>query len=300
MTERWQFRSRSPQPHGVTICYGTGPIRRRDHPDDATRLDHAIRVGALSRVLPGVYLPSELAGDLGHRLRAAMAWAPDAVVTGRTAAAQQFWPELAHDVIDLAVPRQRRARPDGFRLSQRTIPEHLVWRRDHVRYTSPALTAVDLCPVLGPEVIDRALFSRRVTPERLRSALRGCPDRDGNNARRAHILDARGNPWSVAERRTHRILDDADITGWAGNPRLRLGEAGDCYYPDILFGRQKLVIEVDGWTYHHDREAFESDHARYRAFALAGFTILPYTVRDLDRPAALVREVRAMLRRLAV
>jgi len=38
---------------------------------------------------------------------------------------------------------------------------------------------------------------------------------------------------------------------------------------------------------------------RCRAFALAGYTILPYTVRDLDRPATLVREVRAILQRLS-
>lgn len=283
----------------MTISYGSGPTRRRDHPDDTAALDHAIRTGRLRRVLPGVYLPTDLAADRDQLLRAAMLWAPDAVVTGAAAAAKQFWPELSHDDIDLAVPRQRRARPAGFRISHRKVPRHLVWRRDGVRYTSPALTALDLCPQLGPEVIDRALFSRRVTPERLRAALQSCPNRDGNNTRRSHILDARGNPWSVAERRTHRILDEAGITGWVGNPRLRLGEDGDCYHPDILFRRQRLVIEVDGWAYHRDREAFESDRARSRAFALAGYTILPYTVRDLDRPATLVREVRAMLRRLS-
>lgn len=123
--------------------------------------------------------------------------------------------------------------------------------------------------------------------------------RDGNGARRTHLLDARGNPWSAAERQTHGILRDADIDGWVGNPLLRLGELAECYYPDILFRRQKLVLEIDGWAYHHDRESFEADRARFRAFALAGYTILPYTVRDLDRPVLLVREVRAMLARLS-
>lgn len=152
---------------------------------------------------------------------------------------------------------------------------------------------MDLCLELSSEVIDRALRSRRVTPEQLHRALEACAHRLGNRARRAELLDARGRPWSYAERLAHRGLFDAGITDWQGNPRLEL--RGGTYYPDIWFPRIRLAIEIDGLHHTRDDEVFQSDLWRMNAFVLDGATMLRYTLADVrHRTARFVEEVAEM------
>lgn len=232
------------------------------------------------------------------RLRAAMVWDPDAVVVGRTAAAAQFWPGLPTLATDLAVTGHhwQRSAP-GFRLTKRRIPPDWV-SHGPVRYTAPALTAVDLCLELGDEVIERALRSRRATPALLRDALQAAPYRAGNRLRRQAILDSAGNPWSYAERLGQRRLREAGIRGWRGNPKLLI--AGKVYYPDIAFDEARLVAEIDGYAYHGDPSAFQRDRTRHNEFVLAGWTVLQFTVDDVERTdgwfAAHIRRALRMLR----
>lgn len=274
-----------------------GPVRRRDHPGLTGTIDRALRNGTIAAVLPGIYVPAESRIDLDTMLSAAMSWEPAAVVTGRLAATRQFWPELAHDGIELAVPRTRIAGTAGFRFTRRRIPAAMVGRYQRIRFSRPALTAVDLCPELGPEVIDRALRSRKVTPSDLHRALLLCPQRDGNGFRRAQILDSRGNPWSYAERLTHRTLRDAGITGWRGNPKLWI--AGQVYYPDVLFDAIRLVIEIDGLHHALDAEVHQNDLWRMNDFTMAGYVMLRYTLADVERrPGMVIREIRAMVHSL--
>lgn len=246
-------------------------------------------------VLPGVYLAAHRQHDREFLRRAAMLWDPDAVVTGRSAAAEQLWPRLRHNVIELASPHHHRAVPGpGFRFTRRAIPPGFIVRRSGVRYTSIALTAVDLCLDLGGEVVDRALRTRKVTPDQLRAALTACPGRRGNGDRRRAILDATGNPWSYAERLAHRLLHRAGVHAWRGNPRLSL--FGSNYYPDVLFDDCRLVLEVDGHTYHSDPNAFQYDRERRNDFVLSGYTVLQFTMQDLETDASrFIRQVRAGL-----
>lgn len=249
-------------------------------------------------MLPGTYLPPEQVSDPDALVGAALAWEPDAVVTGRVAAARQFWPELDHDIIDLAMPRQRSVGSPHFRIIRRTIPPGLIGRYSGARLTRPALTALDLCPELGGEVIDRVLRSRKVTPEQLRRALELTPQRAGNRRRRAETLDAAGNPWSWAERLTHRTLRDAGITGWRGNPKLLV--RGQVYYPDILFPAVRLVVEVDGSQHWRDGEVYQNDLWRTNDFALERYPMLRYTCEDVERrPAMVVQEITEMVATLA-
>lgn len=274
-----------------------GPVRRQDHRGLAGTIDRALREGRITSVLPGVYLPVDRATDRDHLIAAAMAWSPGSVITGRTAAVRQFWPELAQDRVELAIPERRSGDHRGFRISHRPIPPVLVGRQHGIRFTRPALTALDLCPELGSEVIDRVLRSRHTTPEQLEQALQLCPQRDGNNARRTEILNARGRPWSYAERVAHRGLWDAGISDWQGNPRMLI--RGAVYYPDILFDRIKLVIEIDGLHHSRNDQTFQNDLWRMNAFLLDGYRMLRYTLADVERRRSMfVEEVAEMRGRM--
>ena len=259
---------------------GGGVIARRDHPRLAEALRHAVRRGHLVAVLPGVYAAASQANDFGIRLRAARLWDPNAVVFGRAAAKLTFWPSLPVSRVDLAVGT-RKGDHKSFRLVRRTIPLDLIVDVRGIRCTTPALTAVDLCTTLGGNAIDTVLRTRAAKLGQLHEALALTPARAGNLDRRALLLDSRDEPWSEAERETHRLLRAAGLPGWKANYPLEM--LSGVYWIDVAFPALKLAIEIDGREFHNTPEAFESDRWRQNDLVLAGWRVLRFTanmVRD--------------------
>jgi very-short-patch-repair endonuclease len=269
---------------------GGGIIARRAHPQLADALHHLVQQGRLRRILPGIYADPAVAELPQARMRAAAAWDPDVVLTGATAARLTFWPEVVADRIELAL-RGRRSGAPGFRFEQRQIPPELITTASGLRCTVPALTALDLCPLLGGDALDAALRSRMTTLEDLHDALARTPNRRGNAERRLLLADSRNEPWSYAERRTHRLFRAEGITGWVANYPLPL--LGVLYYLDLAFPEIKLAVEIDGWAYHSSAMAFERDRWRQNDIVLAGWRVLRFTPRMLDeQPQAVVAMVR--------
>jgi very-short-patch-repair endonuclease len=46
---------------------------------------------------------------------------------------------------------------------------------------------------------------------------------------------------------------------------------------DALRSEQRLVVELDGYAFHHDRAAFERDRTRDATLQLAGYRVLRVT-----------------------
>jgi very-short-patch-repair endonuclease len=112
----------------------------------------------------------------------------------------------------------------------------------------------------------------------------------GNPAREALLQDSRDQPWSEAERRGHRLLRAAGITGWQTIQPV----AG--FWVDVLFARERLVLEIDGWAVHGARQAFEDDRFRRNLLVLAGYRVLNFTWRQLeDAPAWVLGCIRTAL-----
>jgi very-short-patch-repair endonuclease len=67
---------------------------------------------------------------------------------------------------------------------------------------------------------------------------------------------------------------------------------------DILWEEQRLIVELDGHSYHRTRAAFERDRIRDETLQLAGYRVLRITARRLaSEPAAVVATVRSLLER---
>jgi very-short-patch-repair endonuclease len=64
---------------------------------------------------------------------------------------------------------------------------------------------------------------------------------------------------------------------------------------DALWPEQRLVVELDGYWFHHTRSAFERDRVRDSALQLAGYRVVRITWRRMERDA---RSTMEMLRRL--
>lgn len=277
------------------LAESNGVIRRADHPNLGQRLDRLRRHGELVSPLPGVLCLPERTEDFKTAVLAGMLWAgPDAILTGRAAARMSFWPDCAVGEVEFVVPRRRTARVGRWSTAFRLIPPELVWQRSGIRLTAPSLTAVDLaCDwQIGAEAIDEVLRTRTGSLDQMWDAFRSQPNRPGNAVRAALLSDSRDSPWSEGERRLHRLLREARIDGWQTNARV--ATRGGSNFVDVLFRRQRLVVEFDGWTYHGDRKAFDDDRRRRNELVLAGYRVLNFSWRHLvDDPDWVIRCIRS-------
>jgi len=286
--------------HDVQHILATqGVIARRDHPLLTGTIDRLVRNGGLSPVLPGVYARPELCGSIEIRARALTRWNSDAILVKEAAAWTSFWPEIRLSLVAGSLKHQRRPQR-GYDFKRRQIPPELVVNRSGLRYTSPALTALDLCETVGGDGIDQALRTRATTLELLHQAMELTAARVGNRTRRQLLLDSRAEPWSAAERRFHHLLRDAGITGWRANRPVRVNDS--TFFVDIIFQKLKLIIEIDGRLYHTGAEVFETDRWRQNLLSLDGWCVLRFTWAMLEeRPEeviAMVREAIEMLTEL--
>ena len=65
---------------------------------------------------------------------------------------------------------------------------------------------------------------------------------------------------------------------------------------DCLWPAEALVVELDGWEFHRDRDAFERDRRRDVRLQLAGYVVLRFTWDRLtDDPAGVSAEVATAL-----
>lgn len=270
------------------VLAGSVVISRRSHPDLVGGIRHLAETGVLTAVLPGVFAPSAQADDFVVRVLAVHAWDPDAVLLAEAAARLTFWPSLP--VAQLGIASTRRINRPWLRVSERRIPPDLVVERSGLRCTAPALTAVDL----GPDGVDTVLRARAATLADLVAALAQTPWRHGNPERRLVLADSRNEPWSAAERLTHRLLREDGITGWRTNYLIRLRHRQ--IFVDLAFPQARRAVEIDGFQFHSTPAAFQSDRARDNDLVLAGWRVLRFTWQDVtERPAVVLAAIRLAL-----
>jgi very-short-patch-repair endonuclease len=274
-----------------------GVVARREHPKLASSIDWLVRTGGLRAVLPGVYARPEMCDSIDTRVRALMRWDRDAILVRAGAAWVSFWPEIRISRISCSLRHQRRPRL-GYEFTRQQIPLELVVSRSGLRFTSPALTALDLCATVGGDGIDQALRTRATTLGQLQRAMELTAGRVDNPIRRRLLLESRAEPWSKAERLFHRLLRDAGITGWHANQPVALSDS-TCYV-DVVFRHLRLVIEIDGRLYHTGAEAFEADRWRQNLLVLDGWWVLRFTWAMIEeRPGEVIAMVRRAIEILA-
>lgn len=245
---------RATQDNIIRIVNEHGLLVRSQHPELASAVAWRLRQGQLRSVLPRV----------------------------------SFWPTIRCEVVECATRRQHPPRP-GFVFRRSLVPAELVRERAGLRFTAPALTALDLCEVVGGDGIDQALRTRTATLGEMWQAFELTPERPGNHLRRELLVDSRDEPWSAAERRGHRLLRAAGIDGWKSNHPVVVD--GRLYHLDIG-PKLRLVIEIDGRLHEDDPDVFENDRHRQNALVLDGWMVLRFTWPMLeDEPEAFVAAV---------
>ena len=94
-----------------------------------------------------------------------------------------------------------------------------------------------------------------------------------------------------------RLLKGAGVDGWEVNLDMTLPD-GTTVTPDFTFRAAGVLVEVDGWAWHHTPDRFTRDRQRHNALALLGWQVLHFTWFDLaHRPEQVVQEILQALGR---
>lgn len=278
---------------------GTGALTWRPRSDaDQAYARAAVKRQQLQRLLPTIYAhPGPV--TLPLKAAATMHAYPDAVITGQSAAALSWWPQLSPGTLTAA--RVGKGRPvPGFRWEQRPIPDDLVVDHHGLRLTNAALTVLDLIPDKGGNAIDEALRRKACTLADLWRAFELTPGRPGNEQRRILLHDSRDEPWSEAERDLHQHYRACELPyTYQTNFWVSLSD-GRRTALDFAIPVLRLAFEADGYQFHGSRGAFEYDRDRDTDLSAQDWQIHRFSASFLDHEGGQVeRRIRAIVRHRA-
>lgn len=229
-------------------------------------------------------------------MAAVLASRPNAVLSHRSAAA--LWGIRRGDAVrvEVTVPRRLGGR-EGIRAHRGDVAADEITEVDGIPTTTVARTLLDLAATLDRHELGRAI--ERAEALRLSDAiplvalLKRYPGRRGTAALKEILgreARAAGMTRSELEDRFLRFLADRGLPAPRTNVWLQLGE--DWIEVDCVWPEQRVVAELDSWTYHATRSAFRRDRARDRRLKVAGWQPIRVTSWDIDeQPQALEAEL---------
>jgi hypothetical protein len=246
-----------------------------------TTIDRWLASGRLHRLHRGVYA-------VGHRvlrvqgrwMAGVLACGPDAVLSHQPAAALLDLRRSSSSVTHVTTPR--RASPRGIEVHRvrRLHPEDVAMR-ERIPVTSVARTVLDLAETLTLRqlirVIEQAERLRIFDLNAIEELLARNPGRHGTRPLRAAIAAVNGEPPRTNSDWERDFLDFCEDHGI---PRPELNVIVEGFEVDALWPEKKLIVELDSWTFHRSRRAFEEDRRRVVVLQLAHYMVLPITALD--------------------
>ena len=273
-----------------------------------------LATGRLVPVATGVYCPGhDVLGRHGRWMAGVLSAGDEAVLSHKSAGAH--W-GLLRPIDEVEVVRRfNRTKPKPARHEDpcrttdrtreiritvhrsRTLPAADLTSRDGIPVTTVARTLLDLAGSLTMARLESALIEaerlRLVEGESMsRVARRGRGWKGVANLR--ELLD-RWNPVqletkSELESAFVRLCDRAGIASPQVNVTVEGAEV-DCLWPAA-----RLIVELDGFSYHRDRARFENDRRRDAVLQKAGFSVLRFTHRMVrESPDEVAGSVLVML-----
>ncbi len=257
---------------------------------------YRLRIGRLYRVYPGVYSVGRPARTPHERASAAvLACGPGAALSHYAALVLWGFIKPWPPSFEVTVTSDRR--PTGIIVHRsRTLTRRDLRRHHGIPVTSPARTMLDCAPALQRDgSLTRTVNDALLTPFLIRSSLgevrRRCPSHPG-----AKLLD----PFiDVSDGPTRSEFEDRflEFCQHFAFPRPLVNTLVAGHLVDALFVDARLIVELDGWGFHRDRQAFESDRDRDADMVLLDLATVRITWERLtgtpDREAARLRKIFA-------
>jgi hypothetical protein len=289
--------------HGVV---SRKQLRRLGLSDDL--IDGWAHAGRIHRVFHGIYAVGRPVLDEQGRIHAAvLAGGPGAVASHRSAAYLLRIGERSPRVADV-IPASGAGRAiDGIRAHLVLYPSRSEWGYAHgIPCTSPARTIVDLAGVYGDaelrKAVERAATEGLLDVGAIDAILAGIPRRRGVRCLRG-ILDSWRPVAEKAKHSTFRSLFEAKLLpliAAAGLPlpafNAPVRTADRVLEVDLLWPKERVVLEADSRRHHALEVAFDRDHRRTRELIAADYRILRVTWREAEQEAdAVLNAIRKEL-----
>jgi very-short-patch-repair endonuclease len=256
---------------------------------------HRTRTGLLKRLHRTVFRLGITPEPLEGCRLALLVCAPDAVLSHDTAATLRGLREGGIDRPHVIIPSGHRGRAAPAHVHRQQLHADEWSLLNGMPVTTSARTLLDLSATWPIGALELALSAgERAEPQligRLHELIGRHPLARGRARLRRLIRALRRLTRSEAERRFLEIVRQAGLPLPETNV-LVLG-----YEVDNFWRAHRLIAEVDGYSVHGARRAFEADRRRDAALASAGFTVLRITYpRILNRPLEVAALVAQALR----
>lgn len=283
--------------HGVVAAW---QLRARGA--SARVVERRLADGRLHRLHRGVYAVGHARTSVrGRWMAAVLACGPDACLSHAAAAA--LWDLVAPDrrSVDVSVPNSGRARRRGIVIHRSRLAPEDRQVIDAIPVTSLARTLLDLGEV-SSSTRHRRAYERA---ERLELLDTRAIDRllERSNGRRGvgalrKLLDYDPTAAARAESELERLF--LDLLGARDLPTPQVNVLVEGFLVDAYWPAARLVVELDSYEHHRDRETFERDRLKQAKLRLAGCEVVAVTYRQVvDRPAWVAGVVRRLLSRAA-
>lgn len=259
-------------------------------------VDSRLQSGRLHTLHQGVYaLGHERLSRNGRWLAAVLAHGDGALLSHRSAAALWSLTGAPTQPVDVTSPHGRPGR-QGIRLHRARLHPDDCAHHAAIPVTSVSRTLLDYAEVVDEHGLRRAFEEAdRLHLLHLADLEETCDRGRGRRGlgkvqrllREAQRTTTTRSPLEdrfAAFCRAHRLPPPST------NVSL-LGSEVDAFWPEA-----RLVVELDGFAYHHHRTAFEQDRARDTALQAAGYRVLRLTHRRLeDDSATVASQIRRLL-----
>lgn len=275
----------------------------REQVNDDQLIWRRLGQGRLIRVAPGVYSLPGWPDSWRRRLWLAhLDVGLHSVVSHEAAAALHGLTPFPSGLVTVTVPHGDHERTADYEVRQSTdLRPHHRTTVDGLPVTTPARTLVDLAARVTRERLGRALDDAHVARRCRIDEVAAVYDelrRPGKRGMRTlkTVLALRGAgyvpPESVLERRLLRVLAQGGLPEpvrqaslpWRPDAPQRV---------DLLYPRQRLIVEADGRRYHSRLDQIADDRRRDRDAQLHGYATLRFVWEEITKQPTLVCETVA-------
>jgi hypothetical protein len=232
----------------------------------------------------------------GRWMAAVLACGAGALLSHRDAAALHDLRRVGSGLIDVTAPGPHNL--PGIRCHRaRTLHPDDGDEVEGIPVTSLARTYLDLAEVLDPSRLVEALEAgerqNKLDVGALRGVIARSPGRRGRVALRQALADLDDAPPLLLS-----PVEGAfrELVRGHGFPTPQYNAYVEAELVDVVWRDHRLIVEIDGWSFHRSKRSFADDRRRDRKLVKAGWRVVRFPADDvLYRPGAVAAEISELL-----